>query len=53
LAEQQAALQTEINQAQRSNDTTRLGELMMLKFNLAKQERALANKDGEEKVKND
>ncbi len=42
LAEKQAALQAEINQAQRNNDTARLGELMMLKFELAKQERALA-----------
>jgi DNA primase len=42
LAEKQAALQVEINQAQRKNDATRLGELMMLKFELAKQERALA-----------
>ncbi|MBO0856938.1 MAG: DNA primase [Chloracidobacterium sp.] len=42
LAEKQAALQVEINQAQRNNDTARLGELMMLKFELAKQEQALA-----------
>jgi DNA primase len=42
LAERQAALQTEINQAQRAHDTAKLGELMMLKFELAKQERALA-----------
>jgi hypothetical protein len=46
LAEKQAALQVEINQAQRNNDTTRLGELMMLKFELAKQERALAQWNG-------
>ncbi len=42
LAEKQAALQVEINLAQRNNDTAKLGELMMLKFELAKQERALA-----------
>jgi DNA primase len=42
LAEQQAALQMEINQAQRSNDTQRLNELTMLKFALAKRERDLA-----------
>jgi DNA primase len=46
LAEKQAALQVEINQAQRNNDATRLGELMMLKFELAKQERALAQWTG-------
>lgn len=46
LAEKQAALQAEINQAQRSNDTARLGELMMRKFELAKQERALAQAGG-------
>jgi DNA primase len=51
LAEKQAALQAEINQVQRSNETAdiaRLGELMMLKFNLAKQERALAKRAGQE-----
>ncbi|MDX2032542.1 MAG: DNA primase [Blastocatellia bacterium] len=42
LAEKQAALQVEINQAQRANDTARLSELMMLKFDLAKKERNLA-----------
>ncbi|MFN0087264.1 MAG: DNA primase [Blastocatellia bacterium] len=42
LAEKQAVLQVEINQAQRANDGSRLSELMMLKFDLAKQERALA-----------
>jgi DNA primase len=42
LAEKQAALQVEINQAQRNNDSARLSELMMKKFELAKQERALA-----------
>ncbi len=47
LAEKQAALQVEINQAQRANDTARLSELMMLKFELAKQERALAQMNGE------
>ena len=47
LAEKQAALQVEINQAQRNNDATRLGELMMLKFELAKQERALAQWTGQ------
>jgi DNA primase len=46
LAEKQAALQIEINQAQRNNDTARLNELMMLKFELAKQERALAQWKG-------
>jgi DNA primase len=43
LAEKQSALQAEIKQAQRDNDTARLNELTMLKFELAKQERALAN----------
>jgi hypothetical protein len=47
LAEKQAALQVEINQAQRANDTARVSELMMLKFELAKQERALAQWNGE------
>src|SRR5262245_34356671 len=47
LAEKQAALQVEINQAQRSNDAARVGELMMLKFELAKQERALAQGNGQ------
>jgi len=47
LAEKQAALQVEINQAQRNNDAARVGELMMLKFELAKQERALAQSNGQ------
>ncbi|HZF40990.1 MAG TPA: DNA primase [Blastocatellia bacterium] len=47
LAEKQAALQVEINQAQRNNDVARLGELMMLKFELAKRERALAQWTGQ------
>ena len=47
LAEKQAALQVEINQAQRDNNAARLGELMMLKFELAKQERALAQWNGQ------
>jgi hypothetical protein len=47
LAEKQAALQVEINQAQRNNDLARLGELMMLKFELAKRERALAQWTGQ------
>jgi DNA primase len=46
LAEKQAELQVEINQAQRANDETRVGELMMRKFELAKQERALTQWDG-------
>jgi DNA primase len=44
LAERQAALQTEINHAQRTNDSVRLGELMMLKYELAKKERAMAQR---------
>jgi hypothetical protein len=48
LAEKQAALQIEINQAQRSNNSARLSELLMLKFELAKQERALVQWDGQE-----
>jgi len=47
LAEKQAVLQVEINQAQRNSDSARLGELMMLKFELAKQERALAQWNGQ------
>jgi DNA primase len=43
LAEQQATLQTEINQAQREGDAERVNELLLLKFELAKQERALTN----------
>lgn len=46
LAERQSALQAELNQAQRSNNPERLGELMMLKFELAKQERELARWNG-------
>ncbi|MBS1786743.1 MAG: DNA primase [Acidobacteria bacterium] len=46
LAEKQAALQAELNHAQRSNNAQRLGELMMLKFELAKQERELARWNG-------
>lgn len=46
LTEKQSALQAELNHAQRSNDTARLGELMMLKFELAKQERELARWNG-------
>ncbi len=45
LAEKQAALQTEINNAQRTNDPGRLGELMMLKYELAKKERAMAQRN--------
>ncbi len=37
LAEKQSALQSEINRAQRDNDTARLGELIMLKLQLVKQ----------------
>ena len=47
LAEKQAALQVEINQAQRNNDAARVGELLMLKYELAKQERALAQSNGQ------
>jgi hypothetical protein len=47
LAEKQAVLQFEINQAQRNNDPAQLGELMMLKFELAKRERALAQWTGQ------
>ena len=42
LAEKQAALQVEINQAQRNGDSARLSELMMMKFELAKREKILA-----------
>ena len=42
LAEKQAALQVEINQAQRANDAARLNELFLRKFDLAKRERTLA-----------
>ncbi|MFN7931464.1 MAG: hypothetical protein U0Y68_26755, partial [Blastocatellia bacterium] len=42
LSEQQAVLQTEINQAQREGNGERVNELLLLKFELAKQERALA-----------
>ncbi len=37
LAEKQSALQSEINRAQRDNDTAKLGELIMLKLQLVKQ----------------
>ncbi len=47
LAEKQAALQVEINQAQRNNDAARLNELSIKKFELAKQERALAQWNGQ------
>lgn len=43
LAEQQAILQTEINQAQRSGNAEQVNELLLLKFELAKQERAIMN----------
>lgn len=46
LAEKQSALQAEINQAQRNNNSERLSELMMLKFELAKRERDLAQYNG-------
>lgn len=46
LAEKQSTLQAELNHAQRENDTARLGELMMLKFELAKQERELMQRTG-------
>lgn len=42
LVERQAELQAEINRAQRSADETRLNDLLMQKFALAKRERALA-----------
>jgi DNA primase len=40
LAERQAALQAEINEAQRAGDLARVSELTMRKFELARQERA-------------
>jgi DNA primase len=43
LAEQQAVLQTEINQAQREGEAERVNELLLMKFELAKQERTLTN----------
>jgi len=43
LAEQQAVLQTEINQAQRAGNAEQVNELLLLKFELAKQERAIMN----------
>ena len=46
LADRQAALQAEINHAQRSGDLTRINELTVQKFELAKQERALAQLAG-------
>lgn len=42
LSEQQTVLQSEMNQAQRSGDSELVNELLMKKFELAKQERALA-----------
>ncbi len=42
LSEQQTVLQSEMNQAQRSGDIVLVNELLMKKFELAKQERALA-----------
>ena len=44
LAEQQAILQTEINQAQRAGNAEQVNELMLRKFELARQERALTNR---------
>jgi DNA primase len=41
LTERQAALQAEINEAQRAGDLARVNELTMKKFELARQERAL------------
>jgi len=46
LADKQSVLQAELNHAQRENNTARLGELMMLKFELAKQEQVLAQRSG-------
>ena len=46
LAEKQAALQIEINQAQRANDWARVNELFLLKLELGKQERTLAQWNG-------
>jgi len=46
LAEKQSALQADINHAQRNNDAERLSKLMMLKFELAKQEKELARWNG-------
>lgn len=46
LADKQATLQAEINHAQRSGDLTRINELTVQKFELAKQERALAQLAG-------
>ncbi len=46
LADKQSALQAELNQAQRSNDTELMAKLSMLKFELAKQERELARWNG-------
>jgi DNA primase len=43
LSERQTQLQREINRAQRDKDTERMNELMLLKLELAKQERELAN----------
>jgi DNA primase len=46
LAERRAVLQVEINIAQRANDDTKIGELSLKIFELAKQERALAQWSG-------
>src|SRR5262245_37993527 len=46
LAEKQATLQVEINQAQRTKDTERLNQLLMLKFELEKHERELVQMNG-------
>jgi DNA primase len=46
LADRQAALQTEINHAQRSGDLSRVSALTQQKFELAKQERALVQLTG-------
>lgn len=44
LSEQQAILQTEINQAQRAGNAEQVNELTLRKFELARQERALTNR---------
>lgn len=46
LAERRAVLQVEINIAQRANDEAKVGELSLKIFELAKQERALAQRNG-------
>ena len=45
LAERQARIQLELNHAQREGMTDRANELLLEKFELAKQERALANQN--------